>query len=492
MRALRACPELDVRVVAVAGAPWSPPAGLAARLVGPALAPATVTLDGGELRGADIVVNFVAGEPNVEPPHGVWSFRLGDSDARGLPFAREIAAGAVTVEIALLSRTGERVRQLRRGRFGVTRWHPSTLRRALGEAAGWPAVLAGALAAGVALDGVPAAPAPPARPLAPLEQLRFGGALFARLAASLLENLLEVTEWNVGFSPGGPREVLAGTPLAVRWLPRPCARSFLADPFVVERDGLRVLFAEDYDYDRDRGVIDALVLDDAGAVVRRERALDIPTHVSYPYPLEIDGELYLIPENCAGNEVAFYRCVEFPHRWERESALLPAFDGVDTTLFQHDGRWWALCTRYSRGSTLALYAFHAPSVRGPWAEHLLNPVVVDVASARPGGPTFVVDDVLYRPAQDCSASYGGGLVVMRIDALTPNAYHETPVRRIDPSGFGRYRDGVHTLSFARGLIVVDGKHVYRDVRKLGWAARRMRRRLGRLLDRRWAGRPNPA
>src|SRR6202022_4835217 len=124
-----------------------------------------------------------------------------------------------------------------------------------------------------------------------------------------------------------------------------------------------------------------------------------------------------------------YRCVSFPDRWVRESALFSAFDGVDTTLFPHAGRWWAFCTRYSRGSTLALNAFFADSPRGPWSPHALNPIVVDVSSARPAGQPFTVDGTLYRPGQDCSESYGGGLAIARIDELTPAAYRETIVQR---------------------------------------------------------------
>jgi hypothetical protein len=212
--------------------------------------------------------------------------------------------------------------------------------------------------------------------------------------------------------------------------------------------------------------------------------IDIDTHLSFPYPVEIDGELYLVPENCSGNEVALYRCVSFPDRWERESALFPAFDGVDTTLFAHEGRWWAFCTRYSRGSTLALNAFYAASPRGPWSPHALNPIVVDVSSARPGGQPFTVDGALYRPGQDCSDSYGGALAIARIDELTPTAYCETIVQRHGARGFDRWNAGIHTVSFTRGRIVVDGKHVYRDLRKLPGAVRRLAARIGALFGRR--------
>ena len=490
--ALRAIAGVTTQVVLVGGEPWDAPGGVTARVAGPALAPAELALDLGDLHGADLVLDLTGGDAVADAPQGVWSFRFGESDGTVLPFAREISRGDRTFDIALVRRAGGRVDTLRDGRFGVTAWYPSTLRIAFEKAALWPATLVAALQAGTALAAAAAPAALRREPLTLLERARFANALGDRLVHGVFSALLEVVEWNVGFVDGGARKLLSGEPLDVRWLPRPDALTFIADPFVVERDGVRALFVEAFDYEVDRGTIEALVLDDAGAIVRREQVIDGQTHLSYPYPVEIDGELYLIPESCAANEVALYRCVRFPDKWERDTALFPAFDGVDTTLFAHDGRWWAFCTRWSHGSTLALYAFHADSPRGCWTPHALNPIVVDVSSARPAGQPFVVDGVLYRPGQDCSQSYGGGLAIARIDQLTPAAYSETIVRRIDARAFGRWNAGIHTVSFTRDTLVVDGKHVYRDARKLGWVAKKIRRRIGRMFARRPVGGVTPA
>jgi hypothetical protein len=470
--ALRAEPALTVRVVRVPDSRPGPARPLAARLGVAALAPVDVAAEGAELAGADAILDLTGGGVSAEAPHGVWRFRIGEDDDPALPAGREIASGSATFTTALLRRTGGATEVVRTGRFGVTRWYPGTIRLALGETARWPAVVLSALAAGAAVAGTPLIVRSAPRPLGPLETARFCGWLVRRLAAAATASLLEVSEWNVGFVHGEAARLLSSDPLEVRWLPQPEPFTFIADPFVVERDGVRALLVETFEYDHGRGVIDALILDEDDNVVRRERAIDGATHLSYPYPVEIDGELYLVPETCERNEVALYRCVRFPDKWEREIALFPAFDGVDTTLFAHGGRWWAFCTRYSRGSTLALNAFHADSPRGPWRPHALNPIVVDVASARPAGQPFVVDGTLYRPAQDCSDSYGGGLVIARIDELTPDAYREEIVQRHAAGGFGRWNRGIHTVSFTRGRIVVDGKYTYRDLRKLPATARK--------------------
>jgi hypothetical protein len=482
--ALRDLENVVVRVVRPPKASPRAPGAFARRLGGAALAPVAVAFDATTFADADAVVDLTAGDAiAADPPLGVWRLRLGASNDPALPFAREIGRGAQTIEATLERRRGVVVETVRRGRFGVSPSYRATLKLALFQAARWPALAVAADSS--ALAGEPAAVHANgvSRGVRPFELMRFGGSLALRTAAMLAGQFFEVVEWNVGFIDGGPRAVLDGAPLAIRWLPRPRPMTFVADPFLVERDGLRVLFVEEFDYRRDRGVIDALVLDDAGAVVRRHRALELPTHLSYPYPIELNGELYLMPENCAANEAALYRCVHFPDRWERARAVFPATDAVDTTIFVHEGRWWALCTRWARGSNQALYAYHAPSIDGPWIAHAANPVVIDVASARPAGQPFSVDGVLYRPAQDCSRSYGCGLTIARIDALTPQVYRETVVRRHAAPTLGRYRDGIHTLNFSGTLGVVDGKFVRYDARKLAWATRKLGARVVRALAR---------
>ncbi len=490
--ALRRVQGVQVRVVVAEARPWKAPRGALAWIAGPALAPATVQIDDPPAAGgADLVLDLTGGAAVPGAPHGVWSFRLGADDDADLPFAREVVERAEIGEIALVRRGGPGDAILRSGRFGLAGWYPGAVRIALEEAARWPATFAAVLAAGGSL--APQHPGPPApRPgRGRIDPARFYGVVVLRMAAGLGDALTKVDQWNIGFADGGPRRLLADEPLEVRWLPAPRPHSFLADPFVVERDGVRALFAEDFDYARGRGVIDALVLD-GERVVRRVRIIDTSTHLSYPFPLEIDGRLYLVPENCGANEVALYRCVRFPDRWERESALFPHFDGVDTTFFAHGGRWWAFCTRYSRGSTLALHALHAPALRGPWTEHPLNPIVVDVASARPAGPPFVVDGVLHRLGQDCSRTYGGAVVIARVDELTPTAYRETLLKRLAPPP-GRYRDGIHTVSFAGDTLVVDGKRTVRDARMLPRGVRGIvAGRIGRLLGREAVSEPTPA
>src|SRR5207253_8316044 len=87
-----------------------------------------------------------------------------------------------------------------------------------------------------------------------------------------------------------------------------------------------------------------------------------------------------------------------------------------------------------------------------------NPIKRDAASARPGGRPFAIRDRFYRPAQDCSATYGGALHVMELLALTPTEFHERVALRLEPQRDWPYPDGLHHL-------VVDGTRVYFDAKR---------------------------
>jgi hypothetical protein len=104
---------------------------------------------------------------------------------------------------------------------------------------------------------------------------------------------------------------------------------------------------------------------------------------------------------------------------------------------------------------------------------------VDIAGARSAGTPFLFNGSLIRPAQDCSHTYGGAVVLNRISELTPTRFAEEPIGRIEPDPRSHYRDGVHTLCVSDGLILVDGKY-----RQWHWLAPLLRVTLDRGSARR--------
>lgn len=246
---------------------------------------------------------------------------------------------------------------------------------------------------------------------------------------------------------------LDGSPFSV--LPDDGER-FYADPFVFEHDGRHFLFVEEFPYATGRGVISVAELGDDGTFGVPRIVLEEKHHLSYPQVFARDGEIFMIPESGSAREVVLYRAEQFPDRWIRDTVLMKDSDFNDATLLEANGRFWLLGTeRYGFGSasdTLAVYS--APSLRGPWAAHALNPIAVDHSAARPGGAIFRHGAKLVLPVQDGSRAYGGGLGLMSLDQLDDSDVRFSPPRPICP-GPAWARAGIHTLNRAGRVEVVD-------------------------------------
>jgi hypothetical protein len=241
----------------------------------------------------------------------------------------------------------------------------------------------------------------------------------------------------------------------LRYLEPPKDR-FWADPFPVYRNGKHYIFLEEYLYSSMKAHISVTELDAKGNWSEPVRVLECDYHLSYPFMLEWEDRLYMIPETKRNNGIELYRCVDFPTKWELEKVLISDVQAVDATLHQHNGSWWLFCNIGGAefSSNDELHLFYADSPLGPWTPHKRNPVKSDVRSARPAGKLFSKNGNLYRPSQDCSIRMGGAISINKILVMDTERYEEVEVSRIDPQwATGLY--GIHTINTAGKLTVVD-------------------------------------
>jgi hypothetical protein len=187
-------------------------------------------------------------------------------------------------------------------------------------------------------------------------------------------------------------------------------------------------------------------------------AIELPIHMSYPFLLEHRGSIYCVPETCQAREVGLFKAIDFPRRWTKVGPLLTNIGALDSTIFRYEGLWWLACTR-EENRLSKLFIWYASDLFGPWKPHAANPVKNDIRSSRPAGTPFFYKGYLYRPAQDCSQAYGKRIVINRVLKLTPREFKEEPVSVIEPNCDWKYPHGVHTISGAGSMTILDGKYV---------------------------------
>ena len=283
-------------------------------------------------------------------------------------------------------------------------------------------------------------------------QLLFGlGRLYGRYVANIAMRPFYRDQWQLAYRVGGER-------LSRKGLLRlaPARKGFWADPFVIRRDGRTVIVFEEMPEDKPQGRIAVIEIDDDGRAGPPRVVLERDHHLSYPFLMEFNDSLFMVPESADAEKVEAFRCVSFPDQWESHAVLLNGVRAYDPTLIEHDGRWWMFVTIQHNGNTTddELHLYYASDPFGQWVAHPANPICLDVRCARPAGALFRQNGQLFRPAQDCSVRYGYAISIQRVIRMDTTAYEEETVQRILPD-WAEDAQGTHTVNQADGITVYD-------------------------------------
>jgi hypothetical protein len=403
--------------------------------------------------------------------YGVWAFTFGDWEKfRGKPAGFwEIFDGASVTGAMLVRLTDDpdTVIVLRSGYLRTKRFsYRQNSEHVLSRCTHWPAQachdiirrtpVAGRVPAPRTLHSTARWRSPPNA----VQILVFAWKLLAFAAAAGCRSLFRHDQWNVGIVPQPIHDFLdpARRRPDVRWLPARPRREFIADPFGLLLDNQLTIFCEHLEYRSGRGVIVATADPNGTAFAPVDIGPQPAVHLSYPFLFEADGHYYCVPETHEAGEVTLYEAKQLPDKWIKVATLLENISVVDSTLFRHGDHWWLAAADVGANSPSAdLFLWYSTALTGPWEPHSGNPVKTDVRSARPGGTPFSVNGILYRPAMDCSETYGGQVVINRVLDLTPTSFLEEIATTVAPDPRSEYPDGLHTLSAVGNITLIDGK-----------------------------------
>ncbi len=179
-------------------------------------------------------------------------------------------------------------------------------------------------------------------------------------------------------------------------------KTWVADPFVVHRNGATGIFLEEFDRTARKGRISYSSIDERGRPSLPVPVLSEDFHLSFPSTFEYEGELYMTPESFDANQIRMYRCVDYPLTWKLHRVLRPNVAAVDPMVVEHQGLWYLFVNidpidNGDPNSELHIWWTSDPA-NGEWVEVAGTPNVVDPRKARNGG-LLRSDEGLFRVGQ---------------------------------------------------------------------------------------------
>lgn len=269
--------------------------------------------------------------------------------------------------------------------------------------------------------------------------------------------LLYPQNWNIGFVEQSTKELLDKQQLGrVKWMKHKYKDRWFADPFIYKvTDSEIVVFVEECMItDKPKGILCELHVDRRTMRLReRYVLLELETHLSYPAFIKKDGVTYVYPENGASGSLKMYKYDEQNHKLIEPICILNEAVADSTILQENDG--YTLIATKTENPLECAYLYRSSELFGPFQLVETQTVQASRSCARPAGNWITNGGIVYRPAQDCSERYGGGINMMSVESWSP--YSEKIQFPIIPNGY-KYNLGIHTIneSPTGGLLVVDG------------------------------------
>lgn len=417
--------------------------------------------------GLDFIVDFTSmrfrGNVLYSASHGIWSFRFGGlgKNRTSVPCFWEIYLEEAITSAYLVRLTEEcgAAVVLKEGHLKTSISYPKNIDKIHSECASWPLKICQDIrnkntdyftfSSKIKEDKCRF---PPDN----MQLLIFFLIQIKLLVRKVCKMLFYVDYWNIGVANAQIHEFLDPQKKpSVKWFANLPKTRFMADPFGIKFKGKLYVLYEDFRFDQGIGKTASFLFHE-GSFVENNIVIDEKFHMSYPFLLEYEDEVYCIPETYQANQVRLYKAVEFPNEWILEKVLIDNYAGIDSTLFKYNGTWFLFSTNINSGHRYNLNIHWSESLFGPWQCHPKNPVKTDIRSARPAGTLFEHNGAVYRPSMDYSQKVEGRIVINKILTLTTKDFKEEAHTIIDPFKNIYFSDKVHTLSQVGSHTLVDG------------------------------------
>ena len=230
--------------------------------------------------------------------------------------------------------------------------------------------------------------------------------------------------------------------------------TFQADPFIIEKADKLYVFYEAFSFRNSKGTLRCRILDRELTEIddiKLEGFDDLKCHLSFPFLIHINDQLFMIPESSERKEVILFQSVEFPVRWKKIKVLISDTEVTDNVFLTINETCYLLSTTMDN----EIIIHSAENIYGQW-QRISPALKVSNPHHRGAGAPYLVDNKMYFLTQECTPeTYGKSIYIKELVTLNDTVFDESLIEKINSSI--NHSDGVHTLNFSNNYIVYDTK-----------------------------------
>lgn len=230
--------------------------------------------------------------------------------------------------------------------------------------------------------------------------------------------------------------------------------TFQADPFLIEKDDKLYVFYEAFSFRNSKGTLRCRILDRELVElddIKLEGFDDLKCHLSFPYLIHINDQLFMIPESSERKEVILFQSIEFPARWKQVKVLISDIELTDNVFISINEACYLLSTTMDN----EIIIHSADHIYGQW-QRITPSLKVSNPHHRGAGASYQVENKMYFLTQECTPeTYGKSIYIKELVTLNDANFDENLIEQINSSI--NHSDGVHTLNFSNNYIVYDTK-----------------------------------
>jgi len=268
--------------------------------------------------------------------------------------------------------------------------------------------------------------------------------------------------WVIGLCQGNIEDIIRSKTFNqdINWLTISPIDHINADPFLFKtKEGKVNILFEDFTLDDLYGKILMMTLDNDATPLSKKIVLDTKSHLSYPFVYEEDDIIYVFPEASQSGKLScyVYDSTKQTLNYLQEVINLPL---LDSTIIKYENKYWLFGTLNGKYSRSKLYIYYSNNLLGPYTPHVMNPVKNSSFNARPAGNFIEVDNIIYRPSQNCGSFYGESITINKVKVLNEFLFDEEPYMSvaINEHNLNNHKiHTIHTINVIDNIIIVDGE-----------------------------------